>query len=297
MYGKFLYRSIPVLLVMFTIFFIIQIHTVNADTLKSKYDVPSKPSIDNSTHFKFKADNGIKTANIPASKIFKITPKVDSNGFLLGMTMSVQPELKNVYKNIGFDKKTQKTVVIYPVFTQAAYSDNGFYRFYEKKCDTSCLTVNIPNSPSGGYSNSLGGAIILNLLNYSQITDIDVDKNPSILKKYNKIIVLHNEYVTKTEFNAITSHPNVVYLYPNALFAQVNVDYDHNAIKLVRGHGYPTTNIQNGFGWSSDNSKFEYDLDCNNWNFVKIKNGKMLNCYPEYRLTYDQSLLEALKKS
>ena len=297
MYGKFLCRSIPFLLVMFTVFFIIQIHTVNADTPKSKYDVPSKPGIDNVTHFKFKADNGTKTANIPASKIFKITPKVDSNGFLLGMTMSAQPELKNIYKNIGFDKKTQKTVVIYPVFTQAAYSDNGFYRFYEKKCDTRCLTVNIPNSPSGGYSNSLGGAIILNLLNYSQITDIDVDKNPSILKKYNKIIVLHNEYVTKTEFNAITSHPNVVYLYPNALFAQVNVDYDHNTIKLVRGHGYPTTNIQNGFGWSFDNSKFEYDLDCNNWSFVKIKNGKMLNCYPEYRLTYDQSLLEELKKS
>ena len=65
--------------------------------------------------------------------------------------------------------------------------------------------------------------------------DEDVDKNPDILKQYKRIIVLHNEYVTKKEFDAITSHPDVVFLYPNALYAQVEANYTSNTITLVHG--------------------------------------------------------------
>jgi hypothetical protein len=36
---------------------------------------------------------------------------------------------------------------------------------------------------------------------------MDIDRNPAILKKFDKIIVLHNEYVTKKEFNAIALDP------------------------------------------------------------------------------------------
>ncbi|SMH72213.1 hypothetical protein [Candidatus Nitrosotalea okcheonensis] len=37
---------------------------------------------------------------------------------------------------------------------------------------------------------------------------------------------MHNEYVTKKEFDAITSHPDVIFLYPDALYAQVRTNYD-----------------------------------------------------------------------
>ena len=37
--------------------------------------------------------------------------------------------------------------------------------------------------------------------------------------------MLHNEYVTRPMFDAITSHPNVIYLYPNALYAEIEVNY------------------------------------------------------------------------
>jgi len=110
------------------------------------------------------------------------------------------------------------------------------------------------------------------------------------------VILLHNEYVTKKEFEAITKHPNVVYLYPNALYTEVKTDYTKNTMALVRGHGYPSADISNGFGWKFDNSKFEYDYKCKNWKFDKIVNGKMLNCYPRYQLLYDSALLKEIVK-
>ena len=45
--------------------------------------------------------------------------------------------------------------------------------------------------------------------------------------------MLHNEYVTQAMFDAITNHPNVIYLYPNALYAEIEVDYENNLITLI----------------------------------------------------------------
>src|SRR5713226_4073378 len=76
----------------------------------------------------------------------------------------------------------QNIVFVQPIFTQAAYSDNGFYDYYTKKCDSKCLTVHIPfyytgSFVSGGASNS-----VLLEQNFSRIRDVDIDKNPQILK-------------------------------------------------------------------------------------------------------------------
>ncbi|MGI0063174.1 MAG: hypothetical protein ACREBA_12050, partial [Nitrosotalea sp.] len=136
---------------------------------------------------------------------------------------------------------------------------------------------------------------VLKLLNYSYVKDQDVDKNPDILKQYKRVIVLHNEYVTKKEFDAITSHPDVVFLYPNALYAEVTTNYDNNTITLVRGHGYPDPTIKNGFDWKYDNSKYEYDIDCKNLNIYDSGNYSMLNCYPEFAILHDTQLIHLLQ--
>ena len=132
-------------------------------------------------------------------------------------------------------------------------------------------------------------------LGYYTLTDIDVDKNPKILTQYDRVIVLHNEYVTQNEFDAITTHAHVIYLYPNSLYAKVSTDYAKNTFTLIRGHGYPDLNIRNGFDWKFDNSQFEYDTSCKNWMFHGVKNGFMLDCYPENHLSSDISLLKAIK--
>jgi hypothetical protein len=159
------------------------------------------------------------------------------------------------------------------------------------------LTISIPNNFKGTYSSSIVGSYVLSTLNYSYITDVDIDKNPDILKQYKRVIVLHNEYVTKKEFDAITNHPDVVYLYPNALYAEVKSDYTTNTITLVRGHGYPDQDIRNGFGWGSDNSKYEYNVNCDDWTFYTKANKTMLNCYPEYAMLYLPEMLVLLQKA
>ncbi len=187
----------------------------------------------------------------------------------------------------------ESTVVIFPIFTAAAYNEPGFYTYYRGECDESCITVKVQDEYQSDFNSSGNGFQVLTLLGYETISDIDVDKNPDILKKYDKIILLHNEYVTKKEFTAITNHPNVLYLYPNALYAEV--DYDNGSIMLLRGHNFPESEIINGFNWKFDNSPLEYDTNCKEMGFDRIDNGWMLNCYPENALHQSKVLLEMIK--
>ncbi len=91
--------------------------------------------------------------------------------------------------------KSEKTVVVFPTFTDSAYKEPGFYTYYREECNTKCLSIKIQNNflPQANPN----AVQVLKLLGYSFITDVDVDKNPSILNKYSKVITLHNEYVTK----------------------------------------------------------------------------------------------------
>jgi len=240
----------------------------------------------------------MQTLHIPSDQmIFNVKPIYDNQGKEISLSLSLKPDLGNLYQQIGLENKSKDIVFIYPSFTQAAYGDHGFYNYYRKQCDTSCLTVPIPDKVNGAQSSSIVGAWALKLLDYPYIKDQDIDKNPDILKQYKRVIVLHNEYVTKKEFDAITSHPNVIFLYPNALYAEVATNYDNNTITLVRGHGYPNTSIKNGFGWKDDNSKYEYDVACSDWNFYHKDNYTMLNCYPEYKILTSTVMLELLQKS
>ncbi len=103
-------------------------------------------------------------------------------------------------------------------------------------------------------------------------------------------------YVTKKMFDAITSHPNVIFLYPNSLYAEISTNYDDNTISLIKGHGYPESSINNGFNWEFENTHpYEYDTKCNDWEFYSITNGVMLNCYPEQIIWKDELFLKKIK--
>ena len=202
-------------------------------------------------------------------------------------------------------KNNKKSAVVFPIFTAAAYSEPGFYTFYRGDCDQEfhgvlfrdddCLTVKLEEEYSPLFTSSANGLQVLNLLDYEIITDITIHQNPEILSQYEKIILLHNEYVTSEEFDAITSHPNVIYLYPNALYAEIDFDENLWEISLIRGHNYPDPLIRNGFDWTFDNSLEEYDVTCNNMKFSKIDNGWMLNCYPENILHKSKELLKQIR--
>ena len=229
--------------------------------------------------------------------LFNITLTYDKNNYPKYVNIEKKPEFSDFYKRVGFVNESTDVVFVYPLFTQGAYGDHGFYDYYNKKCGPECLSIPIPSKFVPTYASSMTASLVLSILNYSHLTDVQVDKNPDILKKYHKVIVLHNEYVTKREFDAITSHPNVIYLFPNALYAEVRTDYTNNTFTLIKGHGYPTSSITNGFDWKFDNSNLEYNTNCENMTFNIIPNGKMLNCYPAYRSLFDKSFLNNIKES
>ena len=208
--------------------------------------------------------------------------------------ISLDPDNMALYNEIAIWNDPQNTVVVFPEFTSTAYHEPGFYAYYRGECDW-CTTVEM--KPVEILDHSSGNAIqIFTLLGYPYILDSDIDKNPSILEKYDKVIMLHSEYVTRGMFDAITSHPNVIFLYPNALYAEIEVNYIDNTQTLIKGHGYPDPEITNGFGWEFENTHpYEYDYGCADMEFYKIDNGWMTNCYPEWAITDHLVLLKAIK--
>ncbi len=207
----------------------------------------------------------------------------DGNQIWESLLLGLNPNRMDMYNEVAVWNDPQKTVVVYPYFTFVAYNEPGFYTYYRGGCDD-CTTTKFV-SPTLFYNEYVTSGIghqALTLLGYPTITDMDIDQNPGILQQFDKVIMLHNEYVTRAMFDAITSHPNVVYLYPNALYAEIEVDYVNETITLIRGHNYPESEISNGFDWEFDNTHpYEYDSLCAGMKFYQIENGWMTNCYPE----------------
>jgi hypothetical protein len=211
------------------------------------------------------------------------------------LMLGLNPNKMDLYNEVAVWNDPQKTVVVYPYFTSVAYTESGFYKYYSGECDY-CTTVKFAQ-PTILYTSSGIGHQALTLLGYPTITDADIDRDPSILQQFDKVIMLHSEYVTRTVFDAITSHPNVLYLYPNALYAEIGVNYIDETITLIRGHNYPEPEITNGFDWEFENTRpYEFDNVCANMEFYQIKNGWMTNCYPENIFLQNSELLFNLLK-
>jgi hypothetical protein len=211
------------------------------------------------------------------------------------LLLGLNPNKFDMYNAVAVWNDPQKTVVVYPYFTSVAYNEPGFYTYYAGGCDNCTTTKFAPPIPL--YTSSGIGHQALTLLGYTGITDVEIDKNPGILQQFDKVIMLHNEYVTRTMFDAVTSHPNVIYLYPNALYAEIEVNYIDETITLIRGHNYPEFEITNGFDWEFDNTHpYEFDSRCQTIDIYKIKNGWMTTCYPENVFLRDsQQLFDLLK--
>jgi len=199
------------------------------------------------------------------------------------LMLGLNPNKLDMYNEVAVWNDPQKTAVVYPYFTYVAYNEPGFYTYYRGDCDSCTTTKFAPSSLlNNEYVTSGLGHQALTLLGYTALSDEEIDMNPSILQQFDKVIMLHNEYVTRTMFDAITNHPNVFYLYPNALYAEIEVDYIDETITLIRGHNYPEPEIINGFDWEFDNTHpYEYDSLCLELEIYEIENGRMTNCYPE----------------
>jgi len=248
-------------------------------------------------------DKGVELIEWSSGKLFNILVNpddlilVEGKTIPLKATFGLKEELNQTYEKIGFFGEEKKSLFIIPTFTASAYSKNGFYDFYNENCSEQCLTTKIVTENKLDYSSSANSVKILQLLEYDSISDLELHKNPSILNNYDKIILLHNEYVSKKMFDAVTSHNNIIFLYPNALYAEIEVDMSKNEITLIRGHDYPP-GIMNGFNYEIEEKfhEYEYDSTCLDWEFIEFENGHALNCYPEQLIWQNAVLLKALKE-
>jgi len=195
-------------------------------------------------------------------------------------------------------KPNSNSVVIYPIFTSAAYAEPGFYTYFGGNCDESCITDISFENPEFKYTSNGLTSQILYHVGYDFLTDIEVDKNPELLQNYDTVILLHNEYVTKKMFDAISNHPNLIFLAPNALYAEIDVNYDDNTLTLIRGHNYPEFDIKNGFDYEIEERfhHYEYDSECLTWEFIEIENGFHLNCYPDGVIHQNLNILLKMKE-
>ncbi len=214
--------------------------------------------------------------------------------FLLFLAL---PVISTVNWPQAYGTKAHSAVVIEPTFTIAAYQPHGFYDYYRNTCNTRCLTVRLKPAQYTAimyYAGSGNALQKIESLGISDIvTDEQVTENPSILANYSRVIVLHNEYVTQAEFDAITHHPHVLYLYPNALYALVSYNPASDTITLERGHGY--NGVNDAFNWPpSMSTKDEYNIACQNWRLEKVSNGSELDCYPEQDILHDTKLVSMI---
>ena len=91
----------------------------------------------------------------------------------------------------------------------------------------------------------------------------------------------------------------MIFLFPNALYAEIDVNYVDDTITLIKGHGYPPDNpVGNGFDYEIEKRfhDYEYDNRCLTWKFVEIENGHHLNCYPDSKIYENFDVLIALKE-
>lgn len=205
-----------------------------------------------------------------------------------------------VYANIQFYLNqseyapTARTLVIIPLLTANAYEPGGFYDYYSKKCDERCLVISLHDVDLKEQS-SAQTVRVLSKLGYEFTNDYHLDlflrEDPDYLKQYPKVIVLHSEYVTERMFDALQSHPKVIYLAPNAMYGRVEIN--DRSMTLISGHGYHSNN---GFGWKYENTMQEYDKACKDWKFMPTGNGYQLNCNPESTIYKNFELLKQLAR-
>ena len=198
----------------------------------------------------------------------------------------------NKMANVDFTKPSPTN------FNTPYFTERLCYFITDSKTQQLSKYCNLPLTPFLFYNSSFKGAQALHLLGYTIISDLEIEKNPNILSNYEKIIILHNKYTTKTIFNAITSHPKVIYLYPDSLKEEVSINFTQNTITALSPLKQPQNKVfQNDFKWEYDSSHLEF-VNCLyvDVKFEIVANGIMLNCYPDDFVVYSPSLFKIIKE-
>ena len=156
------------------------------------------------------------------------------------------------------ESKHSRIAFVEPTFTNAAYNEDSFYFFYSKyqktpidqeiTTDLNLMTGDIPFESNYEYFQSIFNLVKQSSLNsiVSVIGDEEIDgglifKNNRV-NAYNVLILLHNEYVTQTEYDNLKQFLDnggtVILLNGNVFYAQVLFNKESCTVTLVKGHDW-----------------------------------------------------------
>jgi len=222
-------------------------------------------------------------------------------GIITSITSFTSYSLDRVNLNPFTDKELElyglsdeSIIIITPLLTANAYKVGGFYTYFNGSCGLDCLDIDIDEDIRYRYTSSVMAVNLFKHLGANIVTDYNLNLRPEAIHEYDKVVVLHNEYVTKEIFQTLQNHPQVFYLYPNAMYAEIEIN--DSRMKLIRGHQYPNQTIKNGFDWEYENTPLEY-ITCNSYNWTKIRNGYQLGCYPELYLLENKTVFGFIKNT
>jgi len=250
---------------------------------------------------------------------FDIFLSLESIFGLLSGPIPVNDLYYKLKPNVIFDLKPHddlSTVVIYPQYTAAAYSEGGFYDYYSGECDIECLTVGYSNTDMMYRSSGITTQLLYQL-GYDIITDSEVDQDPFVLQQYDRLILLHNEYITPPMYDAIMRHQFVIHLFPNSVFSIIESDHHSKEITLIADFrlrdlgygGFVHSDVSDRLGLVMSNStnmfmyspeieyhEKEFDTNCIGWEFAKVHNGYHLTCYPDVAIIDNLDILQELRE-
>lgn len=180
-------------------------------------------------------------------------------------------------------------ILIKPTFTISAYQPNSWY---DNKTKSVITYYNEPFTNRMEYGGAYNAFESLKD-RVDTVNDRYVSEHPEILNRYNTVILLHNEYMTRQEYNAIMNHTNVFYVFPNAGYRFVTYDINTNQITLLNytGNKYAssvwTSYESNPTSQPKQVSEFNQCILPFSYTKVNYPNGIGYNCYPEFQITFN----------
>lgn len=194
----------------------------------------------------------------------------------------------------------EKILVIFPFYTYHAYEQNSLADIGTEQCngceEYQFLETDFSKIYTDGVSDIGGSVFEITDFYYNRTSDAIISSdgvynndsifstvNSTSIYDYDKIILMRHEYITAEFYNAIEKHDNVIYMFPDAMTKQVFVH--NNTMKYV-GDLKPLH--PQSFEFADDNR-------CNDWEFIPVKNGHMMNCTPDIAIINNQEMLLTIR--
>jgi len=196
-------------------------------------------------------------------------------------------------------KSTERIIVVYPSYTYWANEQNSLADIGDEDWCYECESYTASHEQfavtNGGYSDVGYSVGIIGYQYFTYVTDyyLEHDNTSIKIEDYDKVILMRNVYTTDNFRNMVLNHTNVVYMFPDALTKEVITNSTYT--KAPKHSNVTMTYVKNieplhpmALEWADDNR-------CEDWEFIKVVNGYMMNCVPDIAIIDNHDMIFAMR--